>query len=63
MVWTVVIEILFGSMAAYGLVRSQSKIADRASINMGIMMIPGLALLVGTYSLMVRMKRSIASGG
>jgi raffinose/stachyose/melibiose transport system permease protein len=57
MVWTVVIEILFGSMAAYGLVRSQSKIADRfASINMGIMMIPGLALLVGTYSLMVRMK-------
>ena len=55
MVWTVVIEIWLGSMAAYGLVRSGSKLASRfASINMGIMMIPGLALLVGTYSLMVR---------
>lgn len=55
MVWTVIVEILFGSMAAYGLVRSKSKVAERfASINLGIMMIPGLALLVGTYSLMVR---------
>lgn len=55
MIWTIIVEIGLGSMAAYGLVRSESKLTTRiASINMGIMMIPGLALLVGTYSLMVK---------
>lgn len=51
---TVVIEISFSAMAAYGLVRSNSRAAifiDK--ISMSIMMIPAVALLVGTYSLMV----------
>ena len=52
---TVVLEIVFSALAAYGLARSNGKIAESIrNINMGIMMIPGVALLVGTYGLMVK---------
>lgn len=51
---TVVVEIVVSAMAAYGLARSNGKVAEFIrSLNMGIMMIPSVALLVGTYSLMV----------
>ncbi|SHL56727.1 raffinose/stachyose/melibiose transport system permease protein [Anaerocolumna jejuensis DSM 15929] len=53
---TVSIQIVIGALAAYGLARSSGRIAEGIrKLNMGIMMIPGLALLVGTYSLMVKM--------
>lgn len=53
---TVTIQIIIGALAAYGLARSSGRIAEGIrKLNMGIMMIPGLALLVGTYSLMVKM--------
>lgn len=53
---TVAIQIIIGALAAYGLARSSGRIAESIrKLNMGIMMIPGLALLVGTYSLMVKM--------
>lgn len=53
---TVVLEIVFSAMAAYGLARSSGKVAGAIrSVNMLVMMIPGVALLVGTYSLMVKM--------
>ncbi len=53
---TVIIQIVLGALAAYGLARSSGRISETLrKVNMGIMMIPGLALLVGTYSLMVRM--------
>lgn len=53
---TVVIEIIVSALAAYGLARSGSKIAEKIrGLNMGIMMIPSLALLVGTYSLMSKL--------
>ena len=52
---TVVVEIVFSALAAYGLARSNGKIAESIrNVNMGIMMIPGVALLVGTYGLMVK---------
>ena len=52
---TVVLEIVFSALAAYGLARSNGKIAESIrNVNMGIMMIPGVALLVGTYGLMVK---------
>lgn len=51
---TVVLEILLSALGAYGLARSSNKIAEGIrTFNMAIMMIPGTALLVGTYSLMV----------
>lgn len=50
---TVTIEIIVAALGAYGLARSSGKIAEAIrTVNMGIMMIPGIALLVGTYSLM-----------
>lgn len=53
---TVLVEIVFSALAAYGLARSGGKLADKIrSLNMGIMMIPSLALLVGTYSLMAKL--------
>lgn len=56
---TVVLEILVSALGAYGLVRSSSKIAEAIRVmNMGIMMIPAVALLVGTYSLMVKFHMS-----
>lgn len=54
MIGTVVVEIFVSALGAYGLVRGSGKISSLIqNVNMGIMMIPGLALLVGTYSLMV----------
>lgn len=51
---TVVLEILISALGAYGLARSSNRIAEGIrTFNMAIMMIPGTALLVGTYSLMV----------
>lgn len=53
---TVVLEIVFSAMAAYGLARSSGRLAGAIrNVNMLVMMIPGVALLVGTYSLMVKM--------
>ncbi len=48
------LEIVFGSLAAYGLARAGGRFASALrTINICIMMIPSLSLLVGTYSLMV----------
>lgn len=53
---TVVVEIVASALAAYGLARSSGKITESIrSLNMGIMMIPPVALLVGTYSLMANL--------
>lgn len=53
---TVVVEIVASALAAYGLARSSGRIAESIrSVNMGIMMIPPVALLVGTYSLMANL--------
>lgn len=53
---TVAVEIICSALAAYGLARSGGKLAQKiSSLNMGIMMIPSLALLVGTYSLMAKL--------
>lgn len=42
-------------MPPYGLARSSGRLAESIrNINMGIMMIPSVALLVGTYGLMVK---------
>lgn len=50
---TVVIEISIGSIGAYGLARLKNRYsASFRTLNMMVMMIPGTALLVGTYSLM-----------
>lgn len=57
MAGSVILEIVISALAAYGLARSSNRIAESIrTVNMGIMMIPGLALLVGTYSLMVNFK-------
>lgn len=53
---TIVVEILLGSIAGYGLARSNNRLSNSfRTLNMAIMMIPGTALLVGTYSLMVKL--------
>ncbi len=53
---TVVLEIIVAAMAAYGVARSSGAVNNAIrKINMLVMMIPGIALLVGTYSLMVKM--------
>lgn len=53
---TVAVEIIASALAAYGLARSSGRIAESIrSLNMGIMMIPPVALLVGTYSLMANL--------
>ena len=55
MVETVTLEIVLSALAAYGLARSSGRLAESIrNINMGIMMIPSVALLVGTYGLMVK---------
>ena len=52
---TVTLEIVLSALAAYGLARSSGRLAESIrNINMGIMMIPSVALLVGTYGLMVK---------
>lgn len=54
---TVTLEIVVAAIAAYGIARSSGAIVNALrKVNMMIMMIPGIALLVGTYSLMVSMK-------
>lgn len=53
---TVVVEITVSALASYGIARSNSWLTRSIrTINMLIMMIPGIALLVGTYGLMVRL--------
>lgn len=53
---TVTVEILISALGAYGLARSSNRVSEAIrSVNMGVMMIPGVALLVGTYSLMVNL--------
>ena len=53
---TVIIEITASALGAYGLARSSGRITEwLRTANMGIMMIPGVALLVGTYSLMANL--------
>ncbi|MFR1832413.1 MAG: carbohydrate ABC transporter permease [Lachnospiraceae bacterium] len=56
---TVVLEIFISALGAYGLARSNSRLARLLSqSSMAIMMIPAVALLVGTYSLMVKFHMS-----
>jgi raffinose/stachyose/melibiose transport system permease protein len=51
-----VLEIVFGSLAAYGLARAGGRISrGLRTLNITIMMLPPLSLLVGTYSLMVKL--------
>ena len=51
-----VIEVVLGGLAAYGLARAGGKISTALrTFNICIMMIPSLSLLVGTYSLMVKL--------
>ncbi len=53
---TIVLEITVSALAAYGVARSNSWLTRSIrTINMLIMMIPGIALLVGTYGLMVKL--------
>ena len=53
---TVALEIVVSALAAYGIARSSGKINEAIrKVNMLVMMIPGIALLVGTYYLMVKM--------
>ncbi len=56
MVETVTLEIVLAALAAYGLARSSGRLSESIrNLNMGIMMIPSVALLVGrTYGLMVK---------
>lgn len=52
---TLVVEITFSALGAYGIARSSNKLTNLIRHgSMAIMMIPGTALLVGTYSLMVK---------
>ncbi|MBQ8954029.1 MAG: carbohydrate ABC transporter permease [Clostridia bacterium] len=54
---TIVLEIGISALSAYGVARSTSKLTQHMrTINILIMMIPGIALLVGTYGLMVKLK-------
>lgn len=56
---TVVLEIFISALGAYGLARSNSRLARLLSqSSMAIMMVPAVALLVGTYSLMVKFHMS-----
>lgn len=49
------LEVFLGGLAAYGLARSGGKVSSfLRTFNICVMMIPGLSLLVGTYSLMVK---------
>ncbi len=52
-VLTVAIEIVASAIGAYGIARSQNRLTETVrQSSMAVMMIPGIALLVGTYSLM-----------
>lgn len=53
---TVLVEIFISAIGAYGLSRCNSRLSKMiTNVNMGVMMIPAVALLVGTYSLMLKM--------
>ncbi len=53
---TIFVEIVVSALAAYGVARAGGKVADSIrTVNMLIMMIPGIALLVGTYGLMTKL--------
>lgn len=50
------LEIVFGSLAAYGLARAGGRFSRwLRTFNIAIMMLPPLSLLVGTYSLMIKL--------
>lgn len=50
------LEIILGGLAAYGLARAGGRISNGLrTLNIAIMMLPPLSLLVGTYSLMVKL--------
>ncbi len=54
---TIVLEVGISALSAYGIARSTSKLTTHMrTVNILIMMIPGIALLVGTYGLMVKLK-------
>lgn len=56
---TLVVEITFSALGAYGIARSSNKLSNFIRQgSMAIMMIPSTALLVGTYSLMVKLHMS-----
>lgn len=56
---TLVVEIVFSALGAYGIARSSNKLSNFIRQgSMAIMMIPSTALLVGTYSLMVKLHMS-----
>lgn len=56
---TLVVEIIFSALGAYGIARSSNKLSNFIRQgSMAIMMIPSTALLVGTYSLMVKLHMS-----
>ncbi len=53
---TIVIEIVFASMAGYGLSRGNKKTTKSIkTVQMLIMMVPGIITLVGTYALMIKL--------
>ena len=53
---TIIIEIVFASMAGYGLSRgSQKTTKSIKAVQMLIMMVPGIITLVGTYALMIKL--------
>lgn len=53
---TIVIEIVFASMAGYGLSRGNQKTTKSIkAVQMLIMMVPGIITLVGTYALMIKL--------
>lgn len=56
---TVTLEIFVSALGAYGLARSKSRLAGWVRrFSMAVMMVPAVALLVGTYSLMVKFHMS-----
>ena len=58
-VFTVILEIVFGCMAAYPLSRNESKLNNFVrNIFLGVMMIPPLTILVGVYTFLVGIKAS-----
>lgn len=53
----VLVEVIFGCMAAYPLSRNRSKLNNLIySFCLGVMMIPALSILVGVYTEMVQLK-------
>lgn len=58
-IFTVILEIILGCMAAYPLSRNESKLNGFVrNIFLGVMMIPPLTILVGVYTFLVGIKAS-----